>query len=148
METRLEPHGDDAIQEILRRAMVKDASEGDMLRDRLLATADELGISHEAVLAAEKEYRLESARGKELAAYRAHQRKDFVAHLAIYVAVNIFLIAVNLFTYHEDKSMWAMFPLLGWGIGIVCHAVGAFSKPDWHDEEFQKWREKRQDPPA
>lgn len=145
MRARLERREDDAMQEILRRAMLKDANEGRMLRDRLLSAASELGISEEAVLQAEQDYHAETARESQLDEYRIHRRRDFFMHLYVFITVNVFLAAINLLTYHEDKEMWALFPLLGWGIGLVIHAIAALGKSDWHDEEFQKWRKKRED---
>jgi len=143
MPTGLEQHDDDAMQEILRRAIHKEAAESGKLRDRLLAAADELGISHNTVLQAENEYREETERARDLAAYAREQRKGFRIHLAVYVSVNLFLILMNLLTSSHDRTPWALFPLLGWGIGLVCHAIVALSKPDWHSEEFQSWRRDR-----
>lgn len=134
------------MQEILRRALHKEAAQGGQLRDRLLAAADELGISHESVLMAELEYQEEQERSKELAIYRAENRKGFKIHLTAYAAVNAFLIAVNIFTFNDgDKTLWSILPLLGWGIGLVIHAVVSLGKTDWNDEEFQKWRRRRED---
>jgi hypothetical protein len=145
MATGLEQHDDDAMQEILRRAMQKDGTHGQALRDRLLTAADELGISHESVIEAEREYNVARERNQELAAYRKHLRKEFKAHLGIYVAVNFFLILINVLTFRNDHELWALFPLLGWGIGLVIHAINALGKPDWDDEEFQKWRKEKKE---
>lgn len=147
MPSRLEENNDDdAMQEILRRAMHKEAAEGGQLRDRLLSAADELGISHEAVLLAEMEYQDDRKKAQELAAYEAESRKGFNIHLTTYLAVNIFLIVVNFFTFSQgDRAPWSILPILGWGIGLVIHAVVWRRKPDWNDEEFQRWRRRRED---
>ena len=132
------------MEEILRRAMSKDAQEGKLLQERLFSVADELGISHESVLEAEKEYRVETQRTQELSEYFGRRRKDFFTHLSIFIVVNVFLAAMNIFTYREDPHLWFIYALFGWGIGIVTHAIGALSKPDWNDEQFQKWRKEQQ----
>ena len=143
MPTGLRHDDDDAMQEILRRAMEKERTETGALQDRLLAAADELGISRDAVLQAEQEYRVESERAKELATYHRNEKKDFKLHLAIYVTVNVFLFLINMLTLKDDNTLWALFPLLGWGIGIVIHAISSMAKPEWQDEDFQEWRRER-----
>ncbi len=51
-------------------------------------------------------------------------RKWFFIHLSIYVIVNSLLIFINLF--YTPEILWFVYPLLGWGIGIVIHALEAF----------------------
>ncbi len=55
---------------------------------------------------------------------RVKELKDFYVHLGVYVLVNVFLIIINLLT--SPGFFWAIFPLLGWGIGLGAHAVGLF----------------------
>lgn len=59
---------------------------------------------------------------------RVEAKLEFYKHLAIYIVVNILLIVINLMT--SPDYYWFKWPLLGWGIGIVIHAlkVIAFSK--------------------
>ena|SRR5579863_4611464 len=143
MRTRLEEHDDDGMAEILSRAVRKDAEKRDPKLDQLLAAANEMGISPEAVREAELEYRAEAERRRELAAYRSFARRGFRAHLTSYVIVNAFLLAMNLVTWKEDHELWFIWCLLGWGIGIAFHAAGSLRKVEWDDPEFQKWRRTR-----
>ncbi len=55
---------------------------------------------------------------------RVKELKDFYGHLGVYVLVNVFLIIINLLT--SPGFFWAIFPMLGWGIGLGGHAVGLF----------------------
>jgi bacteriorhodopsin len=48
----------------------------------------------------------------------------FYIHLAVFVAVNALLIAINL--AGTSKGLWFKWPLFGWGIGIAFHALAAF----------------------
>ena len=48
----------------------------------------------------------------------------FYIHLAVYVGVNILLIIINLLT--SSQYLWFRWPLIGWGIGILFHALGVF----------------------
>jgi hypothetical protein len=51
-------------------------------------------------------------------------KSDFYRHLAVYVVVNLLLVVINLVTWQD--YFWAVWPLLGWGIGIAIHALRAF----------------------
>ena len=55
---------------------------------------------------------------------RVKKLKGFYVHLGIYVLVNVSLIIINLLI--SPGFFWAIFPLLGWGIGVGAHAVGLF----------------------
>jgi hypothetical protein len=45
-------------------------------------------------------------------------------HLIIYLSVNALLIAIN-FIY-SPESLWSIWPLLGWGLGLAAHAWLAY----------------------
>ncbi|MFY9115160.1 MAG: 2TM domain-containing protein [Dethiobacteria bacterium] len=47
--------------------------------------------------------------------------KAFVAHLIIYLMVNILLLVVNL-TY-TPTFLWVAFPAAGWGIAVILHLL-------------------------
>ena len=53
---------------------------------------------------------------------RVATKLSFFVHLAMYVAVNVVLVAVNLMTVPE--RLWFYWPLLGWGIGVIAHGAG------------------------
>jgi fatty acid desaturase len=46
-------------------------------------------------------------------------RRGFIAHLVIYILVNIMLIAINLI--YVPGELWFFYPLIGWGIGVAMH---------------------------
>jgi hypothetical protein len=48
-------------------------------------------------------------------------RKSFVTHLVTYLAVNTGLLLLNLLTAPE--VVWAIWPLLGWGVGVLSHGL-------------------------
>jgi hypothetical protein len=60
----------------------------------------------------------------ERARKRVEEIKGFYTHLLIYVLVNAGLLLINLVTDRGD--WWFFYPLFGWGIGIVAHAVSVF----------------------
>lgn len=71
-----------------------------------------------------------------LAAFREREarqilrRRAFYLHAAVYVAVQLSL--VGIWALAGGGYPWFVFPLLGWGIGLVAHGAAAFllSHPD------------------
>jgi hypothetical protein len=61
----------------------------------------------------------------EEAKRRVKAKKDFYVHLAVYVCVNIFLIIIWAFPAGRGFP-WFVFPLGGWGIGILLHFLEVF----------------------
>lgn len=55
---------------------------------------------------------------------RLKKKRDFKLHLAIYVIVNALLI--SLWAVSGTSFFWPVFPLAGWGIGIVAHAFDVY----------------------
>jgi 2TM domain len=55
---------------------------------------------------------------------RSDARLGFNIHLGVYVAVNLFLAMVWALTSDGFETMpWFLFPLGGWGIGLVAHYI-------------------------
>ncbi len=52
--------------------------------------------------------------------------KGFQVHLTVYIAVNILLFVIDLMT--SPGKTWFFWPLIGWGIGIIGHALSILSK--------------------
>ena len=60
----------------------------------------------------------------ETAKERVEQKLGFYIHLAVFVLVNALLTAIDLMT--SPGQLWFFWPLGGWGIGVVLHAVKVF----------------------
>ena len=60
----------------------------------------------------------------EKAKSRVEARIGFFIHLAVYIVVNGLLIIINITT--SPQYLWFIWPLLGWGIGLVFHGIGVF----------------------
>lgn len=132
---------DDEIHEILRRASAIQSAHGTS-RELLERSAAELGISPEALAEAEAAYIRERGLREERAAYDRDRRAEFFSHFGSYLAVNAFLFGINYLT--GPGHWWAFYPLLGWGIGIVGHAINAFSRGGADvDRDFERWRKRR-----
>lgn len=78
----------------------------------------------------------------------AKEKVGFQVHFGVYIAVNLFLIAVWYFTTTPWGSVfpWFMFPLAGWGIGIVAHFLAAYRGEGYavslEEKEYRKLKEK------
>ena len=68
-------------------------------------------------------YQDEFARAKRAAS----AKMAFYVHLAVYLLVNPLLIAINLLT--SAGHLWVQWPLLGWGTGVLVHALITFVLP-------------------
>jgi len=78
----------------------------------------------------------------------AKKRVEFRRHLATYVIMNAFFWAIWYFTaYKEGRGgiPWPFFPMLGWGIGIAFHFMGAFvfhNRVSSIEKEYEKLKNK------
>lgn len=103
------------IEQILMRAM--ELQQGEALsRSQLEEMASELGISPETLDAAEAKWRHDLQRKQARQALKFRLKRHAIA----YLAVNAFLFAIDL---SSGGLNWAFWPLLGWGLGLVMHAI-------------------------
>lgn len=65
------------------------------------------------------------------------KRRDFRAHLLIYVLVNGALVAVWAVT-NPDVFFWPVFPLVFWGIGVVMNGWDAYFANDFSEEKIER----------
>jgi len=81
------------------------------------------------------EYRY--ARAKE----RVENIKSFYHNLTAYCIVIPFLWWIN---YNTTSFLWAIFPTLGWGLGLLAHGFGAYGYSpifgkDWEDRKIREF---------
>lgn len=55
---------------------------------------------------------------------KAKARVEFQIHLFVYIAVITLLAVINLFK--SPDQLWFIWPMLGWGIGLVAHALRVY----------------------
>ncbi|WP_282782992.1 2TM domain-containing protein [Phaeodactylibacter xiamenensis] len=79
----------------------------------------------------------------ERARKRVKEKKKFYEHLGSFLIVNIFLFLLNIFT--SPSHFWFIYPLLGWGVGLMSHYYQVFGFPgmrgetaDWEQREMEK----------
>jgi hypothetical protein len=83
---------------------------------------------------------LESARDTELrerAIKRLKKRRDFRGHLLIYTLVNAFLVVIWAVT-SPGGFFWPIFPIVGWGIGVIMNAWDVYFAEDFSEEDIHK----------
>jgi len=76
----------------------------------------------------------------EEAKKRVDEKKGFFTHLIIYIIVNVFLIIIWAVT-NPGGYPWFIWPIIGWGIGLVIHALTVFvfnRKTGWEQRELEK----------
>lgn len=64
---------------------------------------------------------------------RIRAKQAFWVHLAVYIAVNTLLVVI--WAASSSDQFWPVWPMLGWGIAIVAHAVRVFLGPREISEE-------------
>ncbi|MFS0761992.1 MULTISPECIES: 2TM domain-containing protein [Peribacillus] len=73
----------------------------------------------------------------ENARKRVRELKLLYVHLVWYISVNVMLIFINMMT--SSGSWWFIYPLMGWGLGIVAHSLYTLVLSRWGKE----WEEKK-----
>ncbi len=91
----------------------------------------------------------------ESKAYKAAKKrmllkKGFYKHLGTYIAVGIFFLGLNTFTYSQgEPDIWFHVPMMGWAVGLLIHYFSVFGLPgtniltqEWEEEEIERelWR--------
>jgi len=79
---------------------------------------------------------------------RIEEIKGFYIHLAVYIAVNAFImINIALRSYNDSDSFWEFGTFVTpvfWGIGLLFHAIHTFNLnpffgKDWEQKQIQKY---------
>jgi|SRR5690242_4287944 2TM domain-containing protein len=73
---------------------------------------------------------------RERAVKRLKKRRDFYTHLLVFTLVNAFIVAIWAVT--GSGFFWPIFPIVGWGIGLVMNAWDTFRDEDFDEEQIQR----------
>jgi hypothetical protein len=74
-----------------------------------------------------------------LARKRVKDKKEFFNHLIVYLVVNGMLVVIWAVT--SRGYPWFIWPLLGWGVGLIFHALSVFvfdRTGNWEASEVEK----------
>ncbi|MBD2530938.1 2TM domain-containing protein [Nostoc flagelliforme FACHB-838] len=126
------------IEQILQKALAR-KDKGEFSREQLLEMASELGISSNILETTEQKWLAQQEEERYRHRFNTFRRRAFWSNFVSFLAVNLFLILLNLIT--SPSYFWAIFPVLGWGLGIFFHWWSVYqSKSEDYEIAFQKWR--------
>jgi hypothetical protein len=74
---------------------------------------------------------------RERALKRLKKRRDFHGHVLVYLLVNAFLVVIWAVT-SPDGFFWPVFPIVGWGIGVVMNAWDVYFAEDITEEQITR----------
>ena len=77
---------------------------------------------------------------ERLARHRAAMKMGWYIHAGVYLAVNLMLAMLSA----SSGRHWAIFPALGWGIGLAAHGIVVFLKTNTSFFDGLVARERRQ----
>ena len=86
---------------------------------------------------------------------RVHRLAEFYRHAAMFVTIMILLWIVNAVQIHNSEralrwfSWWALWPTLGWGIGVLSHGLTvtpfwSFFSEDWEERKVKEIMQRNQ----
>jgi hypothetical protein len=81
---------------------------------------------------------------RERAVKRLKKKSDFRVHLMIYLTVNTFLVMVWAVTGAD--FFWPVFPIAGWGIGVIANAWDAFARDVPTESQIRREMDKLSEP--
>ncbi|MFN4007958.1 MAG: 2TM domain-containing protein [Chitinophagaceae bacterium] len=79
----------------------------------------------------------------------AKKRASFKRGLVSYLAVNAFLVGIWFYTTSftgRAVHFWPIWPMLGWGLGLVFNYLAAYQNNNWFSVEKEYEKLKQQQP--
>ncbi|MBS3028737.1 MAG: 2TM domain-containing protein [Dolichospermum sp. DET50] len=116
-------YNSEEMQQILEVAFRR-KQQGEYTREQIIEIASELGVSSESLQAAEQEWLKNNVEVKKEQMSNSQQQKGFKSHLFAFIAINGFLVLLNLVV--SPGYFWAIFPMLGWGLGLLLHGIKVY----------------------
>jgi hypothetical protein len=130
-------YSSDDVQNILRLAMER-SQEDQFSQQQLQEMAAELGIDSNTLKTAQKEWMSQSQRSRQHQEISKRRQRSFMAHLIPYLAVNTFLVVLNLVT--TPGTFWAVYPIICWGLGLFFHGWAVYRKPTKLSDRQFSWQ--------
>ena len=83
---------------------------------------------------------------RELAIKRLKDKSDFRVHLLVYITVNAMLLVIwaatggitETATGYTFGFLWPIFPIVGWGVGVVAHWYTAYFGDVYSEEQVRR----------
>jgi hypothetical protein len=74
---------------------------------------------------------------REQALKNLKKRRDFHAHLLVYVLVNSFLVVIW-WLVTPDTFFWPVIPMAAWGVGVVMNAWEVYFGEDFGEDDIDR----------
>ena len=74
---------------------------------------------------------------RDRAVTQLKKRRDFRGHLLVYGLVNTFLVVIWA-VIDVHGFFWPVFPIVGWGIGVVMNAWDVYWRPRITERDIQR----------
>ena len=74
---------------------------------------------------------------REEAIAQLKKRRDFGVHLLVYFLINGFVVLIWAMT-GVHGFFWPIFPIVGWGIGVVLNAWDVFRRSGFTEEQISR----------
>ena len=73
---------------------------------------------------------------RDQAIERLKKKRDFKTHVLMYVTVNAFLVVI--WAISDSGFFWPIFPILGWGIGVIANAWDVYGRKPISEDEIRR----------
>lgn len=83
---------------------------------------------------------MDDSERREAALERIKAKRDFRKHVAVYVIVNTMLVVIWALT--SPGYFWPIWPMLGWGVGLVLHGWTVFYERPISEEDIRREMDK------
>ena len=81
---------------------------------------------------------------------RARSQREFYRHLLVYCSMSVLLVVIDVTGGSEGATFlgldWAFWPIGGWGVGVLLHALRVFGpRRDWEERKTAQLYQKERD---
>lgn len=133
---------EDEVAKIIQLAAQHQVT-GGMNRDALLRSAAEVGISPEAIAAAERQVAAQKADGGLAQEFRKRRRIEFAELLITLGSVSGFLAGIW-FVADRDEIFWPIFPIMVFMMAAAIRAPShLMTESSGYERAFARWKARR-----
>lgn len=138
-----ETYNEDAVQQILKLAMVRQGQDVELPRSQLIEIAEDLGITESTLAAAEEEWKIQQEEQQAREDFEVYRHQQLRRGIVRFLIVNSTLVLINLVFAHRIN--WAVYPTLIWGMAIALQAWQTYqTEGEEYDRAFRRWRLRQQ----
>lgn len=138
-----ETYNEDAVQQILKLAMIRQGQDVALPRSQLVEIAEDLGISESTLEAAEEEWQVQQEEQQARESFDVYRQRQLRQGIIRFLIVNGGLVLLNVAVAH--RVGWSVYPVLIWGMAIAFQTWQTFRNDgEEYDRAFRRWRLRQQ----